>query len=268
MVVLNIKKMNSRFFFFLLLSGVLTSCTQDRLIDVEPYVYPTEYWKKDSLVYTLLLDSAVLNKQITPYGVSSPDTLSLFYETQEYSLSFLEENKDSAYVGVTYGGFVFEFDSLFLFNKLDTLRRKVVIKDDSLMILQYSIINGNYTRNYRDYYRLLDINAEVPLVSFLNDIYNPIFYNNGEGRCMPCHNSDGGQIRLAPANIAYENLINGVSKNDGGVDYINSLQPEESYLYRLVANKDVEYLMPPNNALTPFEVQTILTWIGQGAQDN
>jgi hypothetical protein len=136
------------------------------------------------------------------------------------------------------------------------------------MILQYSIINGNYTRNYRDYYRLLDINAEVPLVSFLNDIYNPIFYNNGEGRCMPCHNSDGGQIRLAPANIAYENLINGVSKNDGGVDYINSLQPEESYLYRLVANKDVEYLMPPNNALTPFEVQTILTWIGQGAQDN
>ena len=139
MVVLNIKKMNSRFFFFLLLAGVLTSCTQDRLIDVEPYVYPTEYWKKDSLVYTLLLDSAVLNKQITPYGVSSPDTLSLFYETQEYSLSFLEENKDSAYVGVTYGSFVFEFDSLFLFNKLYTLRRKVVIKDDSLMILQYSI---------------------------------------------------------------------------------------------------------------------------------
>tara|TARA_B100001063_G_C16628312_1_gene484428 strand:- start:660 stop:917 length:258 start_codon:yes stop_codon:yes gene_type:complete len=85
---------------------------------------------------------------------------------------------------------------------------------------------------------------------------------------MPCHNSDGGQIRLAPSNIAYQNLITGISKNDGGVDYINTLQPDESYLYRLVAGDDVEYLMPPNNPLTPFEVQTILTWISQGAEDN
>ena len=86
---------------------------------------------------------------------------------------------------------------------------------------------------------------------------------------MPCHSSDGGQIILAPANVAYDNMINGVSKNDGGVAFINVLQPEESYLYRLVADDNVEYIMPPgNNALTPFEIQTILTWISQGAQDN
>ena len=268
MVVLSIKNIKGLVLILLLTTGILASCSKDRLIDVEPYVYPTEYWKKDSLVYTLLLDTTVLNKQVTPYGISSPDTLSLFYETQEYTLTFLEESKDSVFVGATNGVFDFVLDSLFLYSSQDTLRQKVVVKEDSLMVLEYTLVSGSYFRVYRDYYRLLDISAEVPLVSFLNDIYNPIFYNNGEGRCMPCHNSDGGQIRLAPANVAYENLINGVSKNDGGVDYINSLQPEESYLYRLVADEDVEYLMPPNNALTPFEVQTILTWISQGAQEN
>ena len=85
---------------------------------------------------------------------------------------------------------------------------------------------------------------------------------------MPCHNSDGGQIRLAPAQLAYDNLITGISENDGGVDFIKTLQPEESYLYRLIINNNVEYAMPPNNALSPFEAQTILTWISQGARDN
>ena len=268
MVVLNLKKMKSPFLFLLLISTILLSCVKDRLVDVEPYVYPTEYWKKDSLVYTLLLDTSVLYQQVTPYGISSPDTLILVYETKEYILSFLEEDKDGGYVGVTNGTFSFESDSLFLFNLLDTSRQKVVVKEDSLMVLEYTVVNGNYIREYRDFYRLLDINAEAPKISFLNDIYNPIFYNNGEGKCMPCHNSDGGQIRLAPSNIAYQNLITGVSKNDGGVDYINTIQPDESYLYRLVAGDDVEYLMPPNNPLTPFEVQTILTWISQGAEDN
>ena len=58
-------------------------------------------------------------------------------------------------------------------------------------------------------------------------------------------------------------------KMTGGVAFVNVLQPEESYLYRLVADDNVEYIMPPgNNALTPFEIQTILTWISQGAQEN
>jgi hypothetical protein len=268
MVVLNSKSIKKSFFLIALSVSVLLSCSKDRLIDVEPYVYPVEYWKKDSLVYTLYQDSAELNQQVTLYGVSSPDTLTLYYETKEYSLSFLEENKDSVFVGQIAGSFNFELDSLFLLNDVESLRRKVIVKEDSSMVLEYTLVNGIYTREYRDYYSLLDITAEVPQISFLNDIYTPIFYNNGDGRCMPCHNSDGGQIRLAPANIAYENLINGVSKNDGGVDYINVLQAEESYIYRLVVGENVEYAMPPNNALTPFEAQTILTWISQGAQDN
>ena len=61
------------------------------------YIYPTAYWKKILWYATLLLDTTVLNQQVTPYGISSPDTLSLFYETQEYTLTFLEESKDSVF---------------------------------------------------------------------------------------------------------------------------------------------------------------------------
>jgi len=265
MVVLNKKSIRGLALVLLLTGGILMSCSKDRLIDVEPYIYPAEFWKKDSLVYTLLLDTAILNQQVTPFGISSPDTLSLFYETQEYSFTFLEESKDSVFVGATNGLFEFKLDSLFLYNNQDTLKHKVIIKNDSLMVLESTITSGNYIRNYSNYYSLIDVEAETPIVRFRNDIYNPIF----ESRCMPCHSSDGGQIILAPASVAYENMINGVSKNDGGVAFINVLQPEESYLYRLVADENVEYIMPPgNNDLTPFEIQTILTWISQGAQDN
>tara|TARA_B100001115_G_scaffold173432_1_gene157545 strand:+ start:288 stop:1085 length:798 start_codon:yes stop_codon:yes gene_type:complete len=265
MVVLNKKNIRPLLLFFWLTASILVSCSKDRLIDIEPYVYPTEYWKKDSLVYTLLLDTTVLNQQVTPFGISSPDTLSLFYETQEYSFTFLEESKDSVFVGTTSGLFEFKLDSLFLYNNQDTLRQRVIIKADSVMILESTTISGNYIRNYSTHYSLIDIDAKTPTVSFRNDIYNPIF----ESRCMPCHSSDGGQIILAPASVAYDNMINGVSKNDGGVEFINILQPEESYLYRLVADDNVEYVMPPgNNDLTPFEIQTILIWISQGAQDN
>ncbi|MFL2569718.1 MAG: hypothetical protein ACJ0QH_03310 [Flavobacteriales bacterium] len=265
MVVLSVKNIKGFVLVLLLTAGILASCSKDRLIDVEPYVYPTEYWKKDSLVYTLLLDSTVLNQQVTPYGISSPDTLSLFYETQEYTLTFLEESKDSVFVGATNGQFEFVSDSLFLYNNQDTLKQRVVLKEDSLLVLETSLISGNYVRSYKYYYGLINFDADVPMVSFRNDIYTPIF----ESRCMPCHSSDGGQIILAPVEVAYNNIINGVSKNDGGVAFVNVLQPEESYLYRLVADDNVEYIMPPgNNALTPFEIQTILTWISQGAQEN
>ena len=98
MVVLSVKNIREVGLVLLLTVGVLASCSKDRLIDIEPYVYPTEYWKKDSLIYTLLLDTTVLNQQITPYGISSPDTLSLFYETQGYTLTFLEESKDSVFI--------------------------------------------------------------------------------------------------------------------------------------------------------------------------
>ena len=160
MVVLKVKNIKDLLLILLLTVGVLASCSKDRLIDVEPYIYPTEYWKKDSLVYTLLLDTTVLNQQITPYGISSPDTLSLIYETQEYTLTFLEESKDSVFVGATNGQFEFISDSLFLYNNQDTLKQRVVLKEDSLLVLETTLISGNYVRSYKYYYSLINFDAK------------------------------------------------------------------------------------------------------------
>jgi len=266
-VVLTTDSMKNYFLFLFSVALLFVACTKDRIIEITPIVYPVEYWKKDSLVYTLYQGGVELNQQTTTYGISSPDTLTLSYENNNFKLTFLEQNKGEAFLGFTEGAFAIEGDSLFLFGG-DTVRLKIVAKTDSLLVLESSILNGDYLREYRDYYQLLDINAEAPMVSFKNDIYEPIFYNNGEGSCMPCHNDDGGQMRLVPADMAYNELINGISNNDGGVPYINTIQPEESYLYRLVSDGNVEYVMPPNSTLTPFEIETILLWISQGAQNN
>jgi len=250
--------------FFVMLIG---SCTKDRLIEIEPYVYPVEYWKKDSLVYTLFQGENMVSQTSTVYGFSSPDTLILNFENQEFLYSFLEANKNGGYLAYKEGLFSFELDSLFLYG-MDTLAQRVVFKEDSLMVLETSIASSSYLRQYREYFRLLDLGVEQELVSFKNDIYEAIMYNNGEGKCMPCHNADGGQVNLVPSSLAYTVFSTGVSKNDGGVPYINTLQAEESYLYRLVANDNVAYSMPPNSSLSPYEIETILKWIAQGAQDN
>jgi len=267
LVVLENSVMKRYSLILLVFTLFVTACSKDRVIEIEPIVYPVEYWKKDSLVYTLYQGEVELNQQTTSYGISSPDTLTLSYETDSFRLTFLDQSKTNAELGIKRGLFSFSLDTLYLFSE-DTVKQRVVLKEDSLLVLETSVLNGEYLREYRDYYQLLDINAEAPLVSFKNDIYEAIIYNNGEGRCMPCHNDDGGQIHLVPSSLAYDEFVNGVSVNDGGVPYINTIQPEESYLYRLVTGDNVEYVMPPNSTLTPYEIETILIWISQGAQNN
>lgn len=251
----------------LIMTVVVVSCTKDRLIDVAPIVYPIEYWKKDSLVYRLLEDQEVLTEQTTIFGASSPDTLMLIYESHLFVKTFLEENKNGGSIDSVSGVFDIDTDSLYLYSE-DTTTYKIVNKEDSLLVLETSSITGPYLRQYRQYYQLLDINKEEDLISFRNDIYEPIFYNNGKGRCMPCHNASGGQMNLVPSSLAYSTLVEGVSVNDGAIPYIITSNPQESYLYRLVANNNVKYAMPPNSSLTPYEIDIILEWINQGAQNN
>ena len=75
------------------------------MIDVEPYAYPTEkrFFGLHPVVRQYGSEPAS-----NALRISSPDTLSLFYETQEYTLTFLEESKDSVFVGAL-------MDSLSLF---------------------------------------------------------------------------------------------------------------------------------------------------------
>ena len=242
-------------------------CTKDRLIDIAPIEYPVEYWKKDSLVYRLLEGDEVVTQQSTAFGVSSPDTLTLFFENNRFVQTYLEENKNGGIIDSVSGIFNIGSDSLYLYSS-DTTIYKVIIKQDSLMVLETSKITGPYIRENREYYHLLDVNKPQDLVSFKNDIYDPIFYNNDKGKCMPCHNANGGQMNLVPSSLAYSSLTKGLSVNDGGVPYIDANNPEASYLYRLVADDNVKYAMPPNSSLTPYEIDIILKWISQGAQNN
>lgn len=264
MVVLSFRRW---LFLIAMLSLFGLGCTKDRLIDIAPIIYPVEYWKKDSLVYRLLEGEEVLTQQSTIFGVSSPDTLSLFFEDNRFIQTYLEENKNGGIIDSVSGVFAIDSDSLYLYFS-DTIKQKIVSKEDSVMILETSLTSGPYLREYREYYQLLDIAKTANLISFRNDIYDPIFYNNGKGKCMPCHNANGGQMNLVPSSLAYSSLKDGLSVNDGSIPYIDTDNPEASYLYRLVANDNVKYAMPPNSSLTPYEVDIILEWIAQGADNN
>ena len=264
MVVLTFKHY---LFLAVTLSLFWLGCTKDRLVDIAPIEYPVEYWKKDSLVYRLLEGDEVVTQSTTIFGISSPDTLSLLYENSRFIQTFLEENKSGGIIDSISGTFEIGSDSLYLYSS-DTTSFKIIIKQDSSMVLETSKITGPYIRENREYYQLLDINKAQDLVSFRTDIYDPIFYNNDKGKCMPCHNANGGQMNLVPSSLAYSSLIKGLSVNDGGIPYIDTNNPEASYLYRLVADDNVKYAMPPNSSLTPYEIDIILKWISQGAQNN
>lgn len=264
MVVLTFKHY---LFLAVTLSLFWLGCTKDRLVDIAPIEYPVEYWKKDSLVYRLLEGDEVVTQSTTIFGISSPDTLSLLYENSSFIKTFLEENKSGGIIDSISGTFEIGSDSLYLYSS-DTTSFKIIIKQDSSMVLETSKITGPYIRENREYYQLLDINKAQDLVSFRTDIYDPIFYNNDKGKCMPCHNANGGQMNLVPSSLAYSSLIKGLSVNDGGIPYIDTNNPEASYLYRLVADDNVKYAMPPNSSLTPYEIDIILKWISQGAQNN
>ena len=91
----------------------------------------------------------------------------------------------------------------------------------------------------------------------------PIFND----RCVTCHGiGTPYPVQLAPQKTAYNELVEGSSMQ--GELYVNTKSPEDSYLYQLV-NGDAELLMPPNESpLTNEQVQTVLSWIEQGALNN
>tara|TARA_B100000575_G_scaffold268018_1_gene246614 strand:+ start:603 stop:1304 length:702 start_codon:yes stop_codon:yes gene_type:complete len=100
------------------------------------------------------------------------------------------------------------------------------------------------------------------LISFNNHIV-PVF----ESRCVSCHSVGSPYVQLTPANTAYTGLINGYSIE--GFSYINTNQPNQSYLYQLVSGGLKTIIMPPNGpTLSGDEVQNILLWIEQGAENN
>lgn len=89
-------------------------------------------------------------------------------------------------------------------------------------------------------------------ISFASDV-RPIFENN----CSICHPDIVPSPDLRSGS-AYGSLIGG--------GYVNTDEPESSILYqRLIGNPSV---MPPSGSLPPGDINTVLSWIQQGAQNN
>lgn len=248
---------------------ILVSCSRDRIIELEPVVYFPEVWKKDSLVYTLSDTLGnVLTQETTYFGSSVPDTLTLSYDVNRFIRNYITEEDGGVSLEVDSGTFTLNNDSILLFGLNDTSRFGLTEKSDSLLIIDRTLIT-NYIKNYTTYYKLIDLNLEQE-IRFYADIYVPIFYNEGNGKCMPCHSTGTlYPVELTPVDIAYNDLINGY--NQEGEAYINLLQPEESYLYKQITGQ-TEPMMPTKSSergpLNSYEINTVLKWIEQGAPNN
>jgi len=108
-------------------------------------------------------------------------------------------------------------------------------------------------------------------VSFASDIYEKIIYNNGAGKCMPCHGvGTPYPVQLQPIQTAYNSLFYGFSS--GGAPYIDTISPGSSFLYKTILGEDGVTIMPPlsnnNGGLSSQDIDMIYLWISQGAKNN
>lgn len=243
----------------------LFSCTNDRYLEID---FIDETWKKDSVVVTTT-DTAsgqIYPSTVISSGASLLDTLVFDYQYMEFRNSFLLIDEGESYSSVENGTFKFQGDSLFFFGENNNNRFKVKFKTQDNLVLENTFYASGYKTERSSYYSALLL--DLTTVSFKDDIFDPIIYNDGEGKCMPCH-SDGTSypVELYEVNLAYEELINNSSLS--GVPLINTEVPDESYLYRLVSRQET-INMPVSNddALSSSEVELFLRWIEQGALNN
>ncbi|MCF7805222.1 MAG: cytochrome c [Candidatus Marinimicrobia bacterium] len=107
-------------------------------------------------------------------------------------------------------------------------------------------------------------NGTIENVSFSDDV-QPIFNNN----CTGCHPSNGG-LSLE-ASESYGNLVGVTSQGYAPLKRVVASKPDSSVLYqKLLANPDlnVGQRMPQGGSLSSDQIETILVWIAEGAQDN
>jgi hypothetical protein len=100
--------------------------------------------------------------------------------------------------------------------------------------------------------------VEIEGVSFNEDVI-PIF----EISCVSsgCH-TNGGIDPILTADKAYESLQNGIGHD--GNPFIDVESPDESALMEELDSGK----MPPGTNLPQFDIETIRTWMAEGAKDN
>jgi mono/diheme cytochrome c family protein len=103
-----------------------------------------------------------------------------------------------------------------------------------------------------------ETNEPVEAVSFTNDV-QPIF----NGTCTNCHGGSGG-VSLT----SYAALMNSVGNNYGENVVVPGNADASGLVDKIEPNPQHGNRMPTGGALSPVEIQTIRTWINEGALNN
>lgn len=265
-----------RLIMLALLLSTLVSCTEDQFIETTPIDYGNPVI---SHIGTWVLDSIKITTKQYPVQEGVPYEV-LMWIPEPDKKDTLEVINDQLLRWNKYESvFSYSFASdTFKINRFDTLVYRIQVSNDNALSFSssgvYSNGGGVKKRLVADSLKIDSLfyfsNPNYYEVSFKNDIYEAIFYNNGEGKCMNCHSSSGAYVALEPLDVAYNNLLTGVSF--GNEPYVDTLNPSQSHLYKRLIGSDNLIIMPPNSSsngnLTSEEIEKVFLWIKQGAKNN
>lgn len=254
-----------------------TSCTEDQFIEITQ----TDYGANPIMnhIGMWVLDSVKITTKEHPVqeGVAYEVLIWIPEPDKKDTLNIMNENQLSwtKYQSVLSYSLL---DGVFAINSFKTLTYNLQTSSGDALSFSstgvYSNGGGGKKRLVADSLKIDSLyyfsNPNYYEVSFENDIYKPIFYNDGEGKCMNCHSSSGGYVQLEPLNVAYNNLLTGMSF--GNEPYVDTLNPSQSHLYKRLIGSDNLIIMPPNSSsngsLTSEEIERVFLWIKQGAKNN
>ncbi len=244
-------------------SMLFSTCTKDRLItyDPPPEIYGT--WLGDSIVVLQLLTDSTgkvpdtLMAETNFTGSLLPDTF-FFNEPNTFAHHFHEDTLSGIAFWKIEGTFFRDEDSLVLTHSGETTNHNILVLSETQLTMEQRELSGDTITTHTGYYQRFDPNSEI---SFRHDIM-PIFEDN----CANCHISSNPTvpIHLYPTEIAFAELLTKASTT--GMAYVDTTDPAGgSFLYLQLINAE----MPPNNGPLPdFQIESILKWIEQGAQNN
>ena len=131
----------------------------------------------------------------------------------------------------------------------------------SLLVLMFIVaLSMACTTNTENLVAADDDDNEEPIqqVSYANDV-QPIFNNS----CTGCHGSTGG-VNLS----SFSALMGSVGNNYGGNLVVPGNADASGLVDKIEPNPQHGSRMPTNGTLSPTQIQTIRTWINEGAQNN
>ena len=97
----------------------------------------------------------------------------------------------------------------------------------------------------------------IPPVSFRNDV-QPIFNSS----CISCHNAAHQYLQLDSCCSYYELLFTGAN-----APYVDTANPSQSLIIKRMTG-EIGPTMPLSGALPQSEIDLVLRWIEEGAENN